>query len=299
MATVVIVGAGHLGTAVAAVLGGRKDVDVRLWDKDPAKVPGRRPLEETLTDADAVFLCMPTWVVRDGLDEIGPHLSKDTVVVAMSKGIDAEERLTMDALFPSRLRDGQPWALMSGPMLAAELTEGKFGAATVASTDAAAAALVAGLFDGTAIVTERSADPRSVALAGVLKNIFATGLGIADGLHLQGNAKGYLVSLAVSEMRYVIALLGGDPDAAFGPAGIADLVATAFSPHSRNRAAGHEFVLSGATPKDSEGYAALPLLLALLNDETAETPFLDALRIAIVDGGDVQAAYARLLGGQE
>ncbi len=299
MTKVAIIGAGHLGTAVAAVLGGREDVDVRLWDKDAAKVPGQGTLEETLAGAAAAFLCMPTWVVRDGLAEVGPHLDPKAVVVAMSKGIDAEDRLTMDALFPLRLPDGQPWAIMSGPMLAAELSEGKFGAATIAAADEAAAATVAGLFEGTAIVTERSADPRAVALAGVLKNVYATGLGIADGLHLQGNAKGYLVALALREMRYVIARLGGDPDAAFGPAGLADLVATAFSQHSRNRAAGHEFVLSGAAPKDSEGYASLPYLLALLEDETSDTPFLDALRAAIVDGGDVRQAYARLLGTGE
>jgi glycerol-3-phosphate dehydrogenase (NAD(P)+) len=299
MTKVAIIGAGHLGSAVASVLRAREDVEVKMWDKDPAKVTGGSALDETLEGAEAVFMCMPTWVVRDGLTEIGPFLPSKAVVVAMSKGIDAEDRLTMDALFPARLPTGQPWALMSGPMLAAELAEGKFGAATVASTDDAAAAFVAGLFDGTALKTERSGDPRSVALSGVLKNVYATGLGIADGLHLQGNAKGYLLALAVRETRYVLALLGSDPDAAFGPAGIADLVATAFSPHSRNRAAGHEFVLSGAAPKDSEGYASLPHLLALIEGETGETPFLDALRAAIVDGDDAEAAYARLLGAKE
>lgn len=295
MATVAIVGAGHLGNAVAVVLAAREDIAVKMWDKNPEKVPGQGSVEEVVTGADAVFLCMPTWVVRDGLGEIGPYLKEGGVVVAMSKGIDAAERLTMDALFPALLPEGQPWAVMSGPMLAAELAEGQPGAATVASTNAAATELVAALFMGTKIKVDRGDDPRAVALAGVLKNVYATGLGIADGLHWQGNAKGYLVSLAIREMRHVLDVLGADPDVALGAAGVADLVATAYSLHSRNRAAGHDFVLNGAAPTDSEGYASLPSLLALVENKTEDTPFLHSLRIAIVEGGDVRAEFARLL----
>jgi glycerol-3-phosphate dehydrogenase (NAD(P)+) len=293
--TVAIIGAGHLGAAVAGVLREREDVEVRLWDKNPEKVPDQGTLQEVLGGADAVFLCMPTWVVREGLEEIGPSLAPSSVVVAMSKGIDSQEKLTMDRLFPALLPADQPWAIMSGPMLAAELAEGQFGGAAIAAPDAAAADAVVALFAGTRIKAERADDARAVALAGVLKNVFATGLGIADGLHWQGNAKGHLISLALREMRYVLALLECNPDAAFGPAGIADLVATAYSPHSRNRAAGHEFVLHGATPKDSEGYASLPHLLEMIGNNTDDLPFLTAIKDAVIGGTDVHEAFGRLL----
>ena len=99
-------------------------------------------------------------------------------------------------------------------MLAAEIDGGMAAVGVFASKDAAA------LPDGEGAFRKRTFQsrkpwpiPESVALAGVLKNIYAVALGVADGLDLSGNEKGWIAARAIREMREIAGALGADPDA--------------------------------------------------------------------------------------
>ena len=79
-------------------------------------------------------------------------------------------------------------------------------------------------------------------MAGVLKNIYAIVLGIADGLEFDGNAKGWIAARATNEMLAIAETLGADKKIMLGTAGLADFIATAYSPYSRNREIGDEIL---------------------------------------------------------
>ncbi len=286
---IAIIGAGNLGSAVAAILQ-VKDVDIRVWDKDPARTPGGVSAEAVLDGAAFAFFCVPSWALGSALAELAPKIGAGTVTVGMSKGIEPDGKRTVDELLAETLPAGRPWAILSGPMLAAELSAGKAGAAVAASPDAAARAALASLFAGTRILVEESADAHGVALCGVLKNVYAVGLGIGEALGWADNLRGWYASRAVRECMTVLSGSGADPATALGTAGLGDLVATGFSPSSRNRQYGEEIVKNGRCPFSSEGCASLPYLLDRLEAFRGRLPALETVARVVI--GHEKAADA-------
>lgn len=284
---VTIIGAGNLGAALGTILEGH--ADVRAWDKDPSKSPSGVTRDDALRDAAFVFLCMPSWVLRPGVAELAPLLPAGAVVVGMSKGIETDGNLFVDELLEELVSDANPVALLAGPMLAAELSAGMRGAAVAASRHAGARTSLAALFAGTKLSVEESGDPRGVAVCGVLKNVYAAGLGILGALGRPDNVRGLFVSHALREMTAIVAALGGDASTALGPAGAGDLVATGISPHSRNRRLGEAIVRDGTCPPGSEAHASLPSIVARLEGAGAYRA-LDAVHRVII--GNEKAADA-------
>ncbi len=270
---VAIVGAGAFGQALAFVLNRRSEITVELWDKDAAVASASRSLPDVVREAEVVFVCVPSWAAREVLESIRTHLLPEAIVVATGKGLDGE-RLTSDQLLEVTLLAGQPWALLSGPMLAAEIKQGQLSFAALAANDRAIFTEVQALFAGTTVRLEYSDDLRGVALAGVLKNVYAIGLGIIQAVGLGNNVRGSLVMQACREMAELIVRFGGRRETAWGLAGLADLVATGFSEHSRNCRAGKELVELGECRTVSEGIESLPNVKVLLGPKMNSYPVI-------------------------
>ena len=75
-------------------------------------------------------------------------------------------------------------------------------------------------------------------IAGTGKNIIALACGIADGLGLGLNAAASLITRGLNEVTRLGVELGAAPATFAGLAGLGDLVATCWSPLSRNRTLG-------------------------------------------------------------
>lgn len=289
---ILILGAGAIGLAIEKILGGKK-YQIELWDKDTSKVPGQKLLADAAGSADVIFLCIPSSVVREALSLIKPNLTEKKIIVSLSKGIEAATGKTMDEVLSEILPAGQPFALLSGPMLAQEFMHGKHGSAVVASADAAARKMLADLFADTILRTEPSDDVRGVALVGVLKNIYAIALGIADGLGWGENEKGRLVASATSEMAEIACLLGGTAGAALSCAGLGDLVATGFSVSSFNHRCGDSIAKTG-TILSCEGVSSMPSLAGKVAD-IKPFPIFAALKSIIVERADAKRAFESLV----
>jgi glycerol-3-phosphate dehydrogenase (NAD(P)+) len=177
----------------------------------------------------------------------------------------------------------QPFVIVGGPMLAAEITAGKGAAAIFASPKTEVAQTVADLFASPVFATEVSNDIIGVSLAGVLKNIYAILLGIADGLELGDNEKGWLVARALAESARVAKTLGMDGDMIFSTAGLADFVATGYSAYSRNREVGDDIVKKGKCNLKGEGTASLPALIARIDGKMNQFPLLDLVKRIAID----------------
>ncbi len=290
---VVIIGAGRIGQAIAKILE-KKNIPSEFFDTDVSKVPNQKPLAETVPHAGIIFLCVPSWCVREALKELAPHLREHAILVYLAKGIEEKTQKRVDELFAEALpRHGH--VLVSGPMLAEELINSLSGRGVCASLDHAAVSKVRSMFKDTNLFLEYSPDVRSVALAGVLKNVYAVGLGIADALELGSNFKGWYVGQAVKEMGQIIKMLGGDGEAASSCAGLGDLVATGFSPHSRNRGVGESLIKEGRAPK-GEGVVSLPSILEMVAPEVKKFPLLSALRDVILEKKDARVVFAEVHG---
>lgn len=273
---IVIIGAGAIGTAVAKILKENRDNSVTLWDAVPGKVKRQIPLDKVMPKADAVFLCLPTFGLRDAVETVRPFLRRSTAVICMSKGIEAGTNLTMDRLLAKILPRRQPFALLFGPMLASELDMGVCGHA-VSAGDSRARNLLWKIFSGTRLSVVKSMDLRGVALCGALKNVYAIGLGIIAALKAGDNVRGAYVVASRQEMGEIVASLGGREETADGFAGLGDLVATGLNATSRNWQIGCALVEKPGPCQGSEGARAAVSVAALLKGRRGRFPIFFAV----------------------
>jgi glycerol-3-phosphate dehydrogenase (NAD(P)+) len=295
-------GAGKIGKAIAKILrkgGSRadaslppKEVGVEFWDKDPAKVLNQKPLKESAKKADIVFLCVPSWRLREAISFVLPHVGKHAVFVSLSKGIEEKTLKTPAEILAEVLAKNQLFAVLGGPMIAEEILQGLLTTGVVGTLRKETFEKIAAAFQDSNFRLVHSEDFIGVSWCGILKNIYAISFGIADGMNLGGNFKGRLFAAAVEEMLGLAPILGYCKETVLGNAGIGDLAATAFSPYSRNRQVGEDLALrkTGKRCPESEGVVSLPLLISLLGNKAAAFPLLGVLG-CVIKGEDAARIF--------
>lgn len=290
---IVFIGAGEIGSSLGGLLK-KKGYSVEWWDADTSRVPNQKELADIIPFADVLFFCIPSWVHRVAIASCTPYLSKKTIVLTVSKGIEKDTQKTIAEVLEEALPAGQPYGLISGPMLAEEIDAEQFGCGVYVTTYIETQSAVAELFHNTVLRIEVSSDVRGISLAGVLKNVYALALGIVEGLSLGDNARGWIVTQALHEASEIIHRFGGLRETAYGAAGLGDLVATGISDFSRNHEEGKKIAQTGVCSTASEGCVSLPSVIALLTD-TDDFPLLKTLQNIFTEHKDVRESILALL----
>jgi glycerol-3-phosphate dehydrogenase (NAD(P)+) len=273
---VVFIGAGEIGSAVSHLIQSSK-AKIENWDKAKNRVKNQKLLSEIVPQADVLFLCIPSWALQFALKDLKPLLSKKTIVISVSKGIEKETELFIDQLLKKSLPKNQPFALLSGPMLAEEFESGQGGAAVVGTNKKRTFNSINNLFLKSNLNLTHEKEIHSVAIAGTLKNIYAISLGIASGLSWGDNRTGWLITESIREMQTITKTLRGKPEVIISQAGLGDFIATGSSKFSSNFSLGIDLAKRTSSKKMSEGKNALPLLLKKLGKKQKDLPILSAL----------------------
>lgn len=283
---VLILGAGKIGSAIAGVIKAHTST-IEFWDVAPGKVPDQKPITELASWADIVFLCVPSFALRDAVAKLEKRCKPKTIFIALTKGLEVGTGKTIDEMLADMLPAGQPFGLLIGPMLAAEIEKRQSTAGIFATKHKSDFDVVQSLFKGTCIHLWYESQVRSIALASVLKNIYAVGFGICQAMGVGHNGQGWYAAIGMTEMREIIKRLGGDGEIAHGLAGIGDLVATGMSPHSFNRTTGEKIITTGVCGK-SEGCNALPMIWGKLGAQAKDFALLKTLYAIVVEGEDAR-----------
>lgn len=291
---VVMIGAGKIGSAIGKVLIANK-IEVEFWDALPGKVKRQKPLDKIVPGADAVFLCLPSWCLRDAGASIAALISRKTAVVSVSKGMEKGTLLASDGVLHQVLPEGTPFVYMGGPLLADELLAGQPGIGVAASTDPSALRKIKRIFSGTRLHIETSDDVAGVVWSAILKNIYAIGLGVTEGLGWGANVRGWFVAKSVEEAGGILEDLGGHRETFHGTAGVGDMVATGFSPHSKNRTLGLQWAKTGKASFESEGQVSLPQLLKVLGTRASKYPLLMALKSTLIGKKKASVVFGKIL----
>lgn len=214
----------------------------RLELKRSVRVTSR--IEEALVGALAVLIVLPSAHVRATaarLRGMRAALPGKARWISASKGIEPGSHWTMSEIVEKELPSlrGRLFAL-SGPSFAREVSRGVPTQLVLAGPAGPARAELKSLLQGPPLNIEESSDRKGVELGGALKNVFAIGCGVLDGLDAGANTKAAFITRALAEMARVIRAAGGRVETAYGPAGIGDLIATGTSAESRNRALGEK-----------------------------------------------------------
>lgn len=287
---ILISGVGRIGGALAKIIAPTQHAEIAVWDVDTKKISHSFTPTQLAAQADFVLLCLPSSAVREFVSGIASVLAPDAVVVSLVKGLDEQHGATMAELLTELLPPGVHPVILGGPMLSGELEQGKF-AYGAAGCDPATFARLTQLFAPTILRVEQCADMQGVSVVGVLKNVYALGLGVAAALDVGDNVRGWLVTQALAEMHVLLPHLGGQADTVFTLAGVGDFVATAYSQHSRNRTVGHELVARGQVSIPSEGLITLPILRRRLGSTAQQFPFLQVISDVVLHGKNAQRTF--------
>lgn len=260
MSVVAVVGAGSWGTTFAKVLADAGQ-EVTVWARRPEiareireshrnsdYLPGinlppsltaSASVAEALRGAEQVYVAVPSQHLRSELPNLTPHIQPGALVISLMKGVEAGTGLRMSEVLhhaggvdPSRI------AVVSGPNLALEIAKNQPTAAVASSVSEETATAVAMASTNKYFKTFINTDVVGTEFGGVLKNLIAVAVGIADGVGYGENTKASIITRGLAEISAFAAAFGAEPQTMAGLAGLGDLIATCESPLSRNNTAG-------------------------------------------------------------
>jgi glycerol-3-phosphate dehydrogenase (NAD(P)+) len=258
-----------------------------------------------LMEAEVVFLACPSKALRELCDSIKPHLAAAwqlKLCLTLCKGLELETFKT-PAEIVGEAMPSVACGVLSGPTFAGEVADGKPTAVVLAvGKDCPSPERYQEAFSNTSLRAYLSEDVRGTELGGTLKNIYAIGSGLCDGLKLGDNAKAALLTRSLNEMVRLGVQLGGQQATFFGLSGFGDLVATCSGTWSRNRTFG-ERVGAGEAPQaivDSqksviEGYRATKCLQLICEQKKVDAPILSVIHSILYEGLEPLTAIQQLM----
>lgn len=192
--------------------------------------------EEALEGTDLIIHVTPSKFVRNILKQY-KHLVKEQPIVMCAKGFERETLNSLDEIIEDELPN-HPYAVLSGPSHAEEVSKQIPTAMVVAAKDEALQEEVRSIFMNEKMRIYTSFDIKGVEIGGALKNIIAFCAGIAAELGLGDNSFAALITRGLTEISRLGVKMGGKQDTFYGLTGLGDLIVTCSSEHSRNRRAG-------------------------------------------------------------
>lgn len=317
MSDIAVIGAGSWGTTFAKILcdaGG----DVSIWARRPelareiaetsrnsdylrginlpSGLGASADMERVVEGASAIYLAVPSQSLRANLEALTPLLGPETVLVSLMKGVESGTGLRMSEVIadvtgvdPSRI------AVVSGPNLALEIAKEQPTAAVASSSDPDTAAMVAKQATTDYFRMFVNYDVVGTEFGGVLKNLIAVAVGIADGVGYGENTKASIITRGLAEISAFAAAFGAEPQTMAGLAGLGDLIATCESPLSRNNTAGRllgqGYALDDVVRRmnqTAEGLQAVTPVLELAQSRSVSMPIV--LQVQQVLHGELDPA---------
>ncbi len=323
--TLTILGGGNWGTTLALLACETQARRVRLWeyDADAAEamrrtrenkrfLPGvRLPDEllvtsdpaEALDGAEVVVLALPSHVVRESLRRLRGLWPDGAVLLSASKGLECGSGSRMSEIACSELElSPERVAVLSGPNLAPEIAARMPSSTVIASSNLDLASRLQRLLSRPYFRIYTNDDVVGVEYGGALKNIYAIGAGILEGLGFGDNTKGALLTRGLAEMTRFGVHFGARPLTFLGLAGVGDLIATCSSPVSRNHRLGQMLArgvgveeCKAAIGMVAEGVNTTRTVHGVAGREEINMPITSAIHAILFEGKSPQKAIEELM----
>lgn len=310
MSKIAVMGAGAWGTTFAKVLADAGS-DVMLWARRPDLadeintehrngdyLPGislpegvraSASVEEVLAGASQVYLAVPSQSLRSNLEQWGPHLPAEAILVSLMKGVEKDTGLRMSEVIAEVTGFSlNQIAVVSGPNLSLEIAAEQPTASVAASASLETAELVAKASSNSYFTTFTNTDVIGTEFGGILKNLIAVAIGIVNGVGYGQNTKASIMTRGLAEISRFAVAHGAKSKTMNGLAGLGDLIATAESPLSRNFKAG-EMLGKGyrlnevlkRLSQTAEGLASIAPVLTLAEAKGVKMPIVEQVHLVM------------------
>ncbi|MBO4246192.1 MAG: NAD(P)-binding domain-containing protein [Bacilli bacterium] len=253
---------------------------------------------EVLENANIVFLMTASKYIVDVATSIKPYLNKKTIVFVGTKGLLEGGVLIHDGI--RKILPTKKILYISGPNYSADLIKGNPIGINIAG-DLDVLKSVSTIFNNNVYI-DYTEDIDGILLCGAMKNVFAIGSGILDGLKYGQSTKYFYITRLTFEMRKIIHSLGGYRESMYSLAGLGDLMLTCSMKESRNYTFGKE--LGSKKIKDvkkyiekntTEGYFALACLNELVNSKKVQYKILNSIYRIVYENEDPNILVDALL----
>lgn len=318
---VAVVGGGSWGTTVAHLVS--HNFPTSLWCRDPAvaksvdqknrntkylgksklhsRLAASTNLKDVVNQADIILMAIPSQSYREVLRKLLPLSKVETPIISLTKGLERGTNLTMTQVIAAESPE-RPTGVLTGPNLAAEVLSGDATAAVVATENESLRGQAFEVFSTETFRVYTSDDVIGCELGGAFKNVLALAVGMTTGLGTGDNTRAAVVTRGLAELARLGSAMGGSPETFSGLAGLGDLVATCFSPQSRNRYVGEQLgkgrgvqEVLGEMSNVAEGVATAPAVTSLAEKHKVETPISDQVTAVLECKTTVTDAYDILL----
>lgn len=320
--SVLVLGAGSWGTALALVLA-RRGITTYLWDCEQTHIHALKSARENarylpgipfpegllpvvdLSEPDAgvadVVIAVPCEGLRSALKSLRDTRGANLRLCLASKGLEPETLLlnhevAVECVGPA------PVAVLSGPSFAAEVARGLPTVVTIASASSATAEHFAQCFHGETFRIYTHDDVIGVQVGGAVKNVMAIAAGISDGLGFGANTRAGLITRGLAEIMRLGLAMGGRRETFMGLAGLGDLVLTCTDDQSRNRRLGLALARGRTVAQASrdigqaiEGVRTASVVVDLARRHAIEMPISEQVQQVISGRATPAAAVQNLL----
>ncbi len=322
---IAVIGAGSWGTTLAILLADKEHA-VRLWvyEKDLAEemqnarenrvyLPGHRlsdniavtsSIKDAVSDAEIIVSVVPSHVARGVIKELVPFVSKDTIIVSATKGIENNTLMLISDVFKDILPKSfhKNLTFLSGPSFAKEVVQKMPTAVALASYDKKAGESVQNAFSTEYFRVFTNSDVIGVELGGALKNVIAIATGIADGMGFGHNTRAAIITRGLAEMTRFGIAMGAEPATFAGLSGLGDLILTCTGELSRNRTVGIRLGkgeklknILASMKMIAEGVKTTKAAYELSKKYSIEMPIINEVYYILYEDKDVMASAKDLL----
>ena len=314
---IAILGGGSWGSALAITLA-KNNHQVNVWEffqeqaeemqqkrvcrlLPDARLPDNifisHKIEEVFPKSELVLLVVPSDKVEATVVK-AKHLFSTQPVVICSKGFGGSLQLLSEIVQKEVV--GNVYCLY-GPTHAEEVCKGLFSGIVLAGKEGKERQQIQKAFHSEIFNVEVNDDIIGVQLCAALKNILAVFVGVLDGKNLGDNAKAYVITKGLEEIKTIGLKLGAKEETFYGLAGIGDVIVTATSKHSRNRHVGEQ-VGKGRKLDDvlaemkmvAEGVTAMKKAIGFKEKLGLHLPLIEGLYQILFEGKEAEEVLKNL-----
>ena len=275
---------------------------------DTTKINFSDDITEVIIQSSVIIIAVPSIHIESVLQGLPLDLLKDKKVVSAIKGVMPNYNILLHEYLAQKFDFPlHQYFTLLGPSHAEEVAAEQLSYLTFSGLDTLITKQIASYFNSDYINTVVNDDVVGVQYAGVVKNIYALGAGIAHGLEYGDNFLSVYIANCANEMKVLLSAIkqkekfDGTPVNYAASVYLGDLLVTCYSLHSRNRTFGN-MIGKGYSVKSAElelnmvaeGYNASKCITVINKNLGIDLPIIDAVYKILWEGRNPAIAFKEI-----
>ena len=272
---------------------------------DVSKISFSATVKEVVDQSDIIIIAVPSIHIAAALEGLEAQAFINKKVVSAVKGVMPKYNILLNEYLAKQFNVPlENYFTLLGPSHAEEVAAEQLSYLTFSGVNIDHTKEVAAYFETEYINTRINNDVIGVQYAGVAKNIYALGAGIAHGLEYGDNFLSVFIANAANEMANLLSAImqSSNKDCQqmnyTASVYLGDLLVTCYSLHSRNRTFGN-MIGKGYSVRAAElelnmvaeGYNASKCIMVINETLKVELPIIKAIYQILWEGHDPVATF--------